>query len=147
MLIPFATPVPPIKKIAFATDCNQPEKDVKIIDELIRVIRPLNAELLITHSTQKTWPDGKLRESFEQFLVDISNKADYPHIYYRIVRSDKPEKGLEWLCDHGQVDVLAMVHRQSSFLSEILNLSHTKKMSGLIRIPLLVIPENFTQKM
>lgn len=143
MLIPFAAPIAPIKKIAFATDFKDPEKDLKIIYELISVIRPLNAELLVTHITQRNWPDGKLRESFEQFLVDISNKADYPHIYYRIVRSDKPEKGLEWLCEHGQVDVLAMVHRERSFLNEIFNLSHTKKMSGLINIPLLVIPENF----
>jgi nucleotide-binding universal stress UspA family protein len=146
MLIPFAAPITPIKKIAFATDFKEPDKDLKIIYELIRVIRPLNAELLVTHITHGNWPDTKLRESFEQFLVDISNKADYPHIYYRIVRSDKPEKGLEWLCDHGQVDVLAMVHRESSFLSEILSLSHTKKMAGLITIPLLVIPESFAQK-
>lgn len=146
MLIPSAAPIAPVKKIAFATDFKEPEKDLKIIYELIRVIKPLSAELLVTHITQGSWPDGKLRESFEQFLVDISNKADYPHIYYRIVRSDKPEKGLEWLCDHGQVDVLAMVHREHGFLSELLSISHTKKMAGLIHIPLLVIPENFIQK-
>jgi nucleotide-binding universal stress UspA family protein len=143
MLIPFTAPITPVKKIAFATDFKDPEKDLKIIYELIRLFRPLNAELLVTHITHGNWPNGKLRDSFERFLVDISNKADYPHIYYRIVRSDKPEKGLEWLCEHGQVDVLAMAHRQSSLLSEILNLSHTKKMAGIINIPLLVVPEDF----
>jgi hypothetical protein len=123
MLIPFAAPIAPVKKIAFATDLKEPEKDLEIIYELIKVMRPLKAQLLITHITKSDWPDTKLKESFEQLLVELSNKADYPHIYYRIVNQEKPEEGLEWLSDHGQVDVLAMVHRERGFLNGILNAS------------------------
>jgi nucleotide-binding universal stress UspA family protein len=146
MLVPFTAPVVPIKKIAFATDLKDPEKDLEIIYELIKVVRPLDAQLLITHITNGRWPETNLRKSFGQLLVDVSNKADYPNIFYRIVHHDKPEKGLEWLSDYGQVDVLAMVHRERGFLNELLHASHTKKMAGLINIPLLVIPENFTKQ-
>jgi nucleotide-binding universal stress UspA family protein len=143
LLVPPTAKVAPIKKIAFATDFSDPENDLKIIYKLIQIIRPLNAELLITHINHEAWPETKWRESLEQFLIEISNKANYPQIFYRIVRSEKAEKGLEWLCDHGQVDVLAMVHRDHGILAEIISGSHAKKMAGMINIPLLVIPENF----
>jgi nucleotide-binding universal stress UspA family protein len=145
MLVPSSAKISAIEKIAFATDFSDPEQDLEIIYKLIQTIRPLNAELLVTHITNESWPGTKLRKSLEQFLTEISNKADYPKIYYRIVRSDKAEKGLEWLCDHGQVDVLAMVHRDHGILKEIISGSHTKKMADIINIPLLVIPENFGQ--
>lgn len=145
MLVPLTAKITPIKKIAFATDFRDPEQDLEIIYKLIQTIRPLNAELLVTHITHESWPETNLRKSLEHFLTEISNKADYPKIYYRIVRSDKPEKGLEWLCDHGQVDVLAMVHRDHGVLMEIINGSHTKRIADIISIPLLVIPENFAE--
>jgi nucleotide-binding universal stress UspA family protein len=145
MLVPSTAKIAPIKKIAFATDFSDPDNDLEIIYKLIQTIRPLNAELLVTHITKESWPETNLRKSLEQFLTEISNKADYPKIYYRIVRSDKPEKGLEWLCDHGQVDVLAMVHRDHGVLKEIITGSHTKKMADIVDVPLLVIPETFGQ--
>jgi nucleotide-binding universal stress UspA family protein len=143
MVIPPAAAIVPIKTMAFATDFTEYESDLEIIKGLIQVIRPLNAELLITHIIDKKWPGEKFTNSVEQFVTEISNEANYPHIYYRIVRSERPEKGLEWLCVHGQVDVLAMVHRNHGFFSELISGSHTKKMAGVINIPLLVIPETF----
>lgn len=143
MLVPSTAKIAAIKKIAFATDFSDPDNDLEIIYKLIQTIRPLNAELLVTHITNESWPETHLTKSLEQFLTEISNKADYPKIYYRIVLSDKPEKGLKWLCDHGQVDVLAMVHRDHGILKEIITGSHTKKMADIVNIPLLVIPESF----
>jgi len=145
LLVPPTSKIGAIKKIAFATDFKNPKNDLEIIYKLIQSIRLTNAELLVTHITHESWPETNLRNSLEQFLTEISNKADYPKIYYRIVRSDKPEKGLEWLCGHGQVDVLAMVHREHGILNELITGSHTKKMADMINIPLLVIPENFVQ--
>ncbi|HTE00123.1 MAG TPA: universal stress protein [Mucilaginibacter sp.] len=143
LLIPASAPVAPIKMIAFATDFKHIEKDLENIYKLIELARPLNAELLITHINFQNWPDQELRDTLEQLLVDISNKADFPKIYYRIVKSDQPEKGLDWLCDHGQVDMLAMVHRKHNLIEKILTGSHTQKMAAHINIPLLVIPENY----
>lgn len=140
LLVPSSAVVKPVKKVAFATDLNDPEKDVAAIFELIPLLKKLNAELLLTHIYNGDDPTFKFRQHIQQLLVELSNKADYPNIFYRIVNSNKAEKGLEWLCDHGHVDVLAMVHRKHDFFENILIGSHTQKMADHINIPLLVLP-------
>jgi nucleotide-binding universal stress UspA family protein len=83
----------------------------------------------------------KFEKGMEKFLVEISNKANYPKIYYRIIKQAKVEQGLDWLCENGQIDMLAMVHRKHDFLDGILNGSHSKKMADHITIPLLIYPD------
>jgi nucleotide-binding universal stress UspA family protein len=141
LLIPANAPVRDIKKVAFATDFKEPEKDLKAIFELIPMLKKLNAELLLTHIYDESDKAFDLKTRIEDFLAHLSNKANYPYIYYRIVKSEKPEKGLDWLCQFGNIDVLAMVHRKHSFFYQIFTGSHTQKMAGHISIPLLVIPE------
>ena len=46
MLIPFAAPIAPINKIAFATDFKEPEKDLKIIYELIGVDQAVKCRVI-----------------------------------------------------------------------------------------------------
>ena len=141
LLVPASATLKPIKKVAFATDLSDPDKDVKAIYALIPLLKKLNAELLLTHIYNGDDPTFKFKQHIQQLLVELSNKANYPNIFYRIVNSNKAERGLDWLCDHGHVDVLAMVHRKQDFLEKILIGSHTQKMADHINIPLLVIPE------
>lgn len=141
LIIPNTTRFTPIKKIAFATDFERPENDLEQIFELINIARLLDAEILLTHIYDGSGHLTKFEKRIENFLVEISNKANYPQIYYRIIKQDKVELGLDWLCEHGQIDMLAMVHRRYDFLDSILKGSHTKKMAGHITIPLLVFSE------
>lgn len=141
LLVPSSAAVKPIRKVAFATDLNNPEEDLKSIFALIPLLKKLNAELLLTHIYNGDDPTYKFKQHIQQLLVELSNKADYPNIFYRIVNSNKAERGLEWLCDHGHVDVLAMVHRKHDFFENILIGSHTQKMADHVNIPLLVLPE------
>lgn len=141
LLVPESAMVKSIKKVAFATDLEHPEKDLKAIYALIPLLKRLNAELLLTHIYNGDDPTFKFKQHIQQLLVELSNKADYPNIFYRIVNSNKAERGLNWLCDHGHVDVLAMVHRKHDLLETILIGSHTQKMADHINIPLLVMPE------
>jgi nucleotide-binding universal stress UspA family protein len=143
LLVPHNAEIKAVKKVVFATDFAQPERDLQIIYKLINLIRPLNAELLITHieSTKEGRPDFK--KWLDNFLVNLSDKADYPHIYYRLVKGNTPERGLEWLSEYGHVDVLAMVHREHDMFAKIFRGSHTQKMANQLRIPLLVLPENY----
>lgn len=140
LIIPHTAKFTPIKKIAFATDFEHPENDLKQIYELIAFARLLDAEILLTHIYNGTGHLLNLEKCIEKFLVEISNKANYPQIYYRVIKQDKVESGLDWLCKHCQIDMLAMVHRKHDFLERILKGSHTKKMAGHITIPLLVFP-------
>ena len=141
LLVPASAALKPIRKVAFATDLKDPEKDLKAIYDLIPLLKKLNAELLLTHIYNGDDPTYKFKQHVQQLLAELSNKANYPNIFYRIVNSGKAERGLDWLCGHGHVDVLAMVHRKQDLLDKILIGSHTQKMADHINIPLLVIPE------
>jgi nucleotide-binding universal stress UspA family protein len=140
LLVPPQAPAAPIKKIAFAADFKQPEKDLESIYELIPLARALNAEILLTHIYDGKDQSPEFHKWITNFLTDLSNKADYPHIYYRLVRNDYAEEGLDWLCKHGQIDMLATVHRPHTFFDSILKGSYTQKMASHIKIPLLVFP-------
>jgi nucleotide-binding universal stress UspA family protein len=140
LLVPPSARIAPVKKIAFATDFKQQEDDLKSIFELIPFAKSLNADILITHVYKEEYQTPEFRKWLKDFLIELSNKADYPHIYYRLIKHANTEAGLGWLCGHGQIDMLAMFHRQHSFFDNLLNKSHTKKMAGVIPVPLLVIP-------
>lgn len=141
LLVPGRAKAGSIKKIAFAIDFTQPGKDLESIYELIGLIRPLNAELLITHIQDEKETNAELQTKIDAFMTEISNKADYPSVYYRVVKSFKIENGLEWVYEHGHVDILAMVHRKHNFIERLIPGSFTQKIAREITIPLLVIPE------
>jgi nucleotide-binding universal stress UspA family protein len=143
LLVPFKAEIKAIKKVAFATDFSQPEKDLQIIYKLINLIRPLNAELLITHIENVKEQSHEFKKWLDNFLVELSNKADYPHIYYRLIKSKNADDGLNWLCESGHVDVLAMVHREHGLIANIFKGSHTQKIANHLHIPLLVFPERY----
>jgi len=136
LLVPPAAKIKPVKKIAFATDFNDRSKDLECIYHLITLARPLNAEILITNIFDEN------QDAPEEFMNELANKANYPHIYYRLVKAYRPEAGLDWLCEYGQVDILAMVHRSHNFIDSLFRGSQTQKMAKHIPIPLLVFPAN-----
>lgn len=142
LLVPSAAEFTGFKKFAFAMDFHEIEKDLEQIHKLVPMLKKLNAELLLTHIYHDDDYTFKFQKHIAEFLVELSKKADYPNIYYRIVKSDKTERGLDWLCAHGHIDVLAMVHRKRSFLEKIVQASHTQKMAGHLCVPLLVLPGN-----
>jgi len=143
LLVPPTAPIKPIKKIAFATDFIHPEDDLKSIYALIPIAKLLNAEILVTHIYSEKQQTPSFKKWLDNFLIELSNKADYPNVYYRLVKNTNAETGLDWLCAHGQVDILAMVHRPHNFFYDLINGSHTQKMARHISIPLLVMrPEN-----
>jgi nucleotide-binding universal stress UspA family protein len=134
LLVPPAAKVKPVKKIAFATDFTNMIKDLECIQTLITLARPLNAEILITNIFDND------EHIAGWFMNELSNKANYPHIYYREVKAYRPVSGLDWLCEHGDIDMLAMVHRSHNFIDSLFRGSQTQKMANHIVIPLLVFP-------
>lgn len=142
LLVPYSAPIRQVKKVAFTTDFQNLEKDLEAIHALIPILKLLNAELLITHVHDGKTQKPAFKKFIDSFLVDLSNTANFPNIYYRMIKQNSTERGLDWLCEHGQVDMLAMVHRKHSLLNTIIKGSHTQKMANHINVPLLVIPEN-----
>ncbi|MDF2430389.1 MAG: hypothetical protein JWP44_20 [Mucilaginibacter sp.] len=136
LLVPPDAPIVPIKKIAFATDFQNTAQDLECIYQLITLARPLNAEILVTN----IFDDEE--HGAEWFMNELANKANYPLIYYRVIKARQPVAGLDWLCEHGDIDMLAMVHRNHNFIDSLFHRSNTQKMANHISIPLLVFPAN-----
>ena len=142
LLVPPAAAILPIKKIAFATDFEDPEKDMECIHKLINLAKPMNAEILITHIYKEEYRAATFQRVIDQFMVKVADNANYPNIYYREVKARPPVSGLDWLCEHGNIDILAMVHRSHNFIDSLFRGSQTQKMANHIPIPLLVFPAN-----
>jgi nucleotide-binding universal stress UspA family protein len=140
LLVPASAEKTPIKKIAFALDFKHPDRDVESLFELLPLIKSLNAKILLAHICDEKDHSPELAPWLTQFLTEISNKANYPHFYYRLINNKGVEEGLDWLCEHGDIDLLAMVHRPHGFFDKLLNNSHTQKMAAHVHIPLLVLP-------
>jgi hypothetical protein len=134
MLVPPSAKIDPIKKIAFATDFEDPAEDLRCIKVLILLARPLNAEILITNIFDD------YTHNTEELVNELAHKANYPLIYYRLIKARTTILGLDWLCEHGQIDILAMVHRSHGFFDSLFNGSQSQKMANHIPIPLLVFP-------
>jgi len=141
LLVPPAADFKPLKKIAFATDLKLTDQDENAVYQLVTLVRPLNAEILITYVHDGKNGTFDFEKRIKELLTRISNKADYPNIYQRVINERVPERGLSLLCENGQVDMLAMVHQDHGLFKTVFGSSHTQKMSERIKIPLLVLPK------
>lgn len=140
LLVP-AKPMPnKLSKIAFATDLSK--EDIDVIHSLTSLARPFNAEILIAHVTDMKYDPAEHRQQVGDFLNEVTCKANYPSIYYRHIKSMDVDHGLDWLSEHGMIDMLAMVHRPHPVLERLIKGSHTQRLAKHIRIPLLVFPPN-----
>lgn len=141
LLIPPQASFAPIKKIAFATTLD-PE-DIDIIQALAGMARMFNAEILISHCTDEKYEQHEAAKKADAFLADVTDKARYDKICYRHIKSTGVNRGLDWLSEHGQADLLAMVHHPRHFLEKLLTGSHTLDIARHIPIPLLVFPPGY----
>jgi nucleotide-binding universal stress UspA family protein len=143
LLVPPSATYQPLNKIAFAADLVNVSRDEDALYQLINLAKLLQAEILVTHVYNEKNSKLDFEKQLKALLTNVSNKANYPNIYSRIVDDENPEKGLNWLCENGHIDMLAMVHQNHSFFEKLFTTSHTHKMARHIAIPLLVLPNQF----
>ncbi|MGF7072824.1 universal stress protein [Mucilaginibacter sp. R-33] len=142
LLIPANAHFHPIFKIAFATDLN--DNDIELIHSVASLAYYFNAELLIAHITDDKIEEGDDKRKVDDFLKEVTCKANYAKVYYRHIKSVDVMHGLDWLSEHGTADMLVMVHRKVNSLEKLFGISYTQKLSHHIEIPLLVLPEGLS---
>ncbi len=140
LLIPKEATYTAIEKIAFATDLS--ECDLNSIQTLARLFCHFNPEILLTHVNGEPSDFHDPTTKANKFLNRVTCNINYAKIYYRHLTEPDIDKGLQWVIEHGKIDMLAMVHRKNDFLSRLLGGSHTQKMAKLATLPLLVLPED-----
>lgn len=140
LLVPPTAPIVDILKIAFATDLNHVHLDLDHIFALVALARPVNAEILIVHVGHEEKLSQVVKYENERLLTEISNKADYPNIYYKLLTSNSAEEGLQWLCEHEKIDLLAVAPRKRSFIAQLISPGLTKNIVKHLSIPLMIFP-------
>jgi len=125
------------KKIAFATTLI--EDDIEVIHALGYFARYFNADLLVAHVSDNNEGEEAQEKKFKRFLNDVTCKVNYDKIYFRQVDRSDVDKGLDWLSEHGLIDLLVMVHRQKGLFESVF-LSHTHSRANRLNTPLLIMP-------
>jgi len=140
LLIPPETTYKRVKKIAFATDLNP--HDLEIIYSLASFAKNFNAEILIAHITDEKYDAPKYQKKTDNFLSDVTCKANYDKIYYRHVKSMDVAHGLDWICEHSFSDMIVMSHGKHNIIDAFFGGSYTQKLARHVNIPLMVYPKN-----
>lgn len=138
LLIPPGTEFKPFRRIAFATDLTA--GDLELIHSLAIFARPFNAEILIVHISRDDFNPEVDQKKIDDFLNEVTCKVHYHKVYYRHVKDMGIDEGLNWLTDHVDIDMLAMVHRKHNFIKRFFEGSHTQRMAVDTKLPLLVFP-------
>jgi len=128
-----------LNKVIFATDFN--EEDITAIKYLIKLGKLLGYQLDIVH-VNEFGKDKLLNSGKEVSFKHQVAKLKYPGISYHTVRGKDIVERLNGLCDETGAGVLAMSHRQDSFLMRIFQKSTAKKALSDQKIPLLIFPSN-----
>lgn len=128
-----------IKKIAFATSLV--DDDIDVLHSLAGFAGYFDANILVAHVSDLAVPDAVHQKKFDGFLSQVTCKINYDKIYYRHVNRLDVNQGLEWLAEHGAIDLLVMVHRQKGLFNSIFS-SHTHSSANNLNVPLMIMPAN-----
>lgn len=140
LLIPQDVKYKKINKIAFATDFNR--RDLNIVYSLVNFARYFDAEILIAHIADEKYESSENRRIIEDFLNEITCKANYDKIYYRHVKGMDVGRGLDWICEHSLSDMIVMCHGKHNIIDAFFSGSYTKKLARHVNIPLMVYPKH-----
>jgi len=141
LLIPPGYSFRSIKKIAFAT--NFDKGDVNVLHTLACFAKALGAEIEVCHISDNKFEETKEKYDADIFIMEICNKVNYQKIHYNHIKSRRVNEGLNWLHEHGGVDMIVMVHRPHHLLADMFLSSHTQALAKHVSLPLLVFPQEY----
>lgn len=137
MIIPPKAKFKPIKKIGLACDFKNvvsttPEKEIHT------VVKEFNAQLHVLnvdHNNKRFKPDTP-----EQSFLLHNMIADMKPSYHWIDK-ENVEEGLNEFAKNNFIDILLMIPKNHSFLSELFLKSHSKELALHSEVPLMTIHE------
>ena len=142
LLIPSGFKFSPIKTIAVALDIKHKGEDFTTITAIQPLATLMDATIQLVHVCHEGENTDEAEIYLAEMVQEVKQIAGYAKTSSLIIKQAPTETGLNWLCNYGSVDMLAMVHHHRGLLASLFTGSHTKKMAGHIALPLLVIPAN-----
>ncbi|OCX53878.1 hypothetical protein BEL04_06220 [Mucilaginibacter sp. PPCGB 2223] len=140
LTIPVNFSIKEFKQIALALDLNNPAQDLAITLQVIALAKALDARVLLAHIYANGDMSAATRQALYDQLNNLAQKANYHKIDTIVIKAEKVNTGLGWLCENNNIQLLAMSHHLHGFFDSIIQVSYTKKMISHISIPLMVLP-------
>lgn len=138
IVVPNGTDYSPPGRIAFATDREEIEPS-SILDPMIAMAERYQSELYIVNILPELSLAG---DNPALDKIDFHpNIENIPHRFYS-VGNKSVITGLDEFVHEHEVDLLAMVAREHSFLDRLFRSSVTKQMSMICDLPLLILHES-----
>ncbi|MEM6764935.1 MAG: universal stress protein [Bacteroidota bacterium] len=122
----------PIKQIAYAT--NFEEEDPRIIDQLLKLAKPLAAKVHCIHIRER----NEKQDLFKQKILRKAFEGDVPveDIAFSTIAYNKVVEGLNHFVQEREVDVLAMLTHKRSIFNRLFHKSQTRHMAIESQVPL-----------
>jgi len=137
LIIPLHSKFEPIRNIYFASDLSDVPGDKIFLSELVKLAKSFIAEISIVHISA-TKAGAALKEKIYDMINDLRKALGYPGIHFREIDGDNEVSTFEKLMIEKHMDLLVVVHREHGFFSRLLKGSVTKKLTGKLRIPMLI---------
>jgi nucleotide-binding universal stress UspA family protein len=144
LIIPYQAKFTEFKKIAFATDLAS--SSINALRCLSIFAKYFDSKILITHVSPENLNFKEESSIIDRFREQVSAVITYPAIDYREIKSKSVVKGLDWLSDHTDIDMIVLIHRKRNFFQKILEASVTQKIAGYLSMPMLVFPHTNVQR-
>lgn len=146
LYVPSSADFKTVRRIAFATDLSP--DNLAPLQFLCNLAEQLDAEIIVYHiagaELKRLEEDNGIEQSF---FKEVACKLDYKRIKYEQISHSDIQEGLRWIRNNEGIDIIAMVHRQHTWVDKLLNGSHTQKLSRSTQVPLLVFqPSEKTHK-
>jgi nucleotide-binding universal stress UspA family protein len=122
-----------LRQIILGVDSHRVQPDT--LEPLKALLASSKAQLVAVHTT----PEDGLAIDYDPFLNLPLEQIRYE--FFTIPQGDSIPASLTAFCQERGADLLAMVHRQRSWLERLLNNSVVKSNLFQIQTPLLILPE------
>ncbi|QKJ32983.1 universal stress protein [Mucilaginibacter mali] len=131
----------PIRRIAFATSLDK--GDIPVLHSLAGLAKVFQAEIDICHVSDEKFEEGEDKFRADVFMSELCARVSCADIHYHHIKSMDVDHGLDWIYEHSQTDLVAMVHQHYGVLHRLFAGSHTQQLAKHIDLPLLVFPPGY----
>ncbi|MFP4092403.1 MAG: universal stress protein [Cyclobacteriaceae bacterium] len=137
MCVPTAAAYRKIKKIAFASDYQ--EEDKNVLNELVSFAMVTEAEIHVVHVAQQ---DNDMEEAmYREFEDTTRTYLDYPLLKFSVEYNPDPSHGLDSYVLREKCDLLAVLYQRKNFFQKLLDESTTKDITYFASYPVMVFKE------
>ncbi len=137
LIIPKNAGYQTIDTITLASDFNDEKilSNFAILEQLIKKFDPFIEILNVQKKDSKLTAEMLARKMRTDLMWNKYNHS------FNMIEKDDIEEGINKFLKKHPTDLLVMVARKRNFINKIFKPSHTKKMTGLTKIPLLILHE------